>query len=128
MSQSVDQSEKLFIAIPQTTRSANTGQQVEWPVDSPGPAQHVWSGYENTETGMRAGVWQSEAGSWRVEITGYTEFCVLKEGEVVVEEDDGTRYELKAGDALVMEDGFRGVWNVAKYVRKFYFISDTPAV
>jgi len=116
-----------FISIKQDVIAVDRGQAkaVEHPVGSSNPEQHVWSGYDNQDAGMRAGVWDSQPGSWRVEIEGYTEFCALTEGSVVVEEDNGARHELKAGDALVMEDGFRGTWTVDNYARKYYFITNT---
>lgn len=57
--------------------------------------------------------------------SGYTEFGVIKEGEVEVLENDGTQHFLKAGDSLVMEDGFVGVWTVPTYARKYYYINQT---
>ncbi|TCT09549.1 cupin domain-containing protein [Paralcaligenes ureilyticus] len=86
------------------------------------PEQKLWPLYEDAPTGQRAGVWESEAGSWQVEISGYTEFCVLTEGSVAVVDENQTEHLLEAGDSLVMQDGFRGVWKVADRVKKYYFI------
>lgn len=115
-----------FIPIKQTTSQTQTAQRVEPPSDVAAfPEQHIWPAYEYSPDGVRAGIWESAAGSWDVNITGYTEFCVLKEGEAEVTENDGTRHLLVAGDGLVMQDGFQGVWTVSKYVRKYYFIAAT---
>ncbi|TAL83140.1 MAG: DUF861 domain-containing protein [Candidimonas sp.] len=86
------------------------------------PEQKLWPLYEDAPVGQKAGIWESTAGSWKVEISGYTEFCVLTEGSVVVVDENQTEYFLEAGDSLVMQDGFRGVWKVADRVKKYYFI------
>lgn len=89
------------------------------------PAQRTQCAYENTENGAKAGVWDSSSGSWNVIISGYTEFCVVLEGQAVVRDRAGNENVFNAGDGLIMEDGFKGVWHVPNYIKKYFFIVNT---
>lgn len=86
------------------------------------PVQKAQSAYEGTDNRAEAGMWESTAGSWNVNVAGYTEFCVLLEGQVIIHDEAGNENVFNAGDSLVMEDGFKGVWHVPNYVRKYFFI------
>lgn len=120
------QKTQKLITIKQSTSVTQAPQAVDLVSSLPNkPTHQLWPVYENEELGCKAGVWESTAGSWEVVISGYTEFCVIKEGEVEVLENDGTQHFLKAGDSLVMEDGFVGVWTVPTYARKYYYINQT---
>lgn len=122
----MDKTTQRLIAIKQSTSSNQRPQAVDLQSSLPNkPTHQLWPVYENETSGSKAGVWESTAGSWEVTISGYTEFCVIKEGEVEIVESNGTQHTLVAGDSLVMEDGFVGVWTVPTYARKYYFISQT---
>lgn len=62
---------------------------------------------------------------WEKEVSRFdwsydsTEECLLLEGEVIVETDDGN-YTIRAGDFVTFESGLSCVWNVKKPVRKHY--------
>jgi uncharacterized cupin superfamily protein len=45
-------------------------------------------------------------------------------GHCVIEGDDGSRIEAKAGDAFVIEPGFAGTWEVLETMRKHWVIEE----
>lgn len=71
--------------------------------------------------GLYAGIWESTPGAWRV-VYDEWEYCHILSGHSVLTHDDGTRHALRAGDSIVIEPGFRGVWEVIETTRKDYVI------
>ncbi|MFU0507551.1 cupin domain-containing protein [Pseudaminobacter sp. NGMCC 1.201702] len=89
------------------------------------PVHDSWPVFKSVNEKVRSGIWQSSAGAWVTEISGYTEFCYIIEGEAQVTDQDGNVNHITAGDAFVMPDGFTGRWEVAHFVRKYFVIADT---
>ena len=83
------------------------------------------TGFETPDGRANAGIWESTAGTFRSDTTGYVEFGYILEGEARVVDPDGTVHELKAGDPFVMPEGYKGHWEVDSNVKKVYFISNT---
>ena len=71
-----------------------------------------------------AGPWESAAGSFRSDTTGYIEFCHIVEGSCRVVDPDGEVHHLQAGDSFVMPEGFKGHWEVDHFVKKVFFTTD----
>ncbi|WP_308797767.1 cupin domain-containing protein [Agromyces silvae] len=67
---------------------------------------------------VRSGTWECTPGSIHVRREGFDEFAVILAGRGVLESEDGERYEHRAGDVLVIPDGFRGTWTVIEPIRK----------
>ncbi len=87
------------------------------------PRQLAWNHYTDASGQFAAGVWQGEPGAWRVRYASHEEeFCVLLEGEVTLQSDDGHSVRLRAGDAFVVPGGFTGIWENHTRVRKHYAI------
>lgn len=55
-----------------------------------------------------AGTWESTAGKFRADTTGYIEFGYTLEGDCRVVDPDGTAHALQAGDPFVMPEGYKG--------------------
>lgn len=89
------------------------------------PVHDAWPVFKSENEKVRSGIWQSSAGAWVTEISGYTEFCYIIEGEAQVTDQDGRVNHIKAGDAFVMPDGFTGRWEVAQFVKKYFVIADS---
>ena len=81
------------------------------------------SGFETDNGRMLSGIWESSAGTFRSDTTGYVEFGYILEGEARVVDPDGTVHTLKPGDPFVMPEGYKGHWEVDTRVKKVYFIS-----
>lgn len=81
------------------------------------------SGFEANEGRVLSGIWESSAGTFRSDTTGYIEFGYILEGQARVVDPDGTIHALAAGDPFVMPEGYKGHWEVDERVKKVYFIT-----
>lgn len=48
------------------------------------------------------------------------ETCYILEGKVIVETEDGKKYEIKKGDLVTFPKGLKCVWDVKEPIRKRY--------
>ena len=71
--------------------------------------------------GLYAGLWQSTPGLWRIAYEEW-EYCHILSGHSILTGDGGRVMSLRAGDSIVIEPGFRGVWEVIETTRKDYVI------
>jgi len=90
------------------------------------PRFSVWNHFADPTGQFFAGVWASTRGRWRVRYTE-NEFCHLLSGRAVIMDEQGARYELKAGDSFVIPAGFAGTWEVIEDCRKLYAIFEPKA-
>lgn len=81
------------------------------------------SGYDSPGGEVTSGIWESSAGTFRSDTTGYIEFGYILEGAARVVDPDGTVHELNVGDPFVMPEGYKGHWEVDSRVKKVYVIS-----
>lgn len=87
------------------------------------PRQLCWNHYTDPSGRFHAGVWQGEAGAWKVFYDpGEEELCTLLEGVVRLTEEGGAVRAFRAGDSFVVPGGFRGTWENVGRVRKVYAI------
>ncbi len=80
-------------------------------------------GFTAERGGAEAGVWESSAGVFRADTTGYIEFGYLVQGSARIVDPDGTVHALEAGDPFVLPEGYKGCWEVDQFVKKVFFIS-----
>ncbi|TNF63488.1 MAG: cupin domain-containing protein [Rhodobacteraceae bacterium] len=71
--------------------------------------------------GLYCGLWQSTPGKWRMAYDEW-EYCRILSGHSVIEGDDGTRLEVRAGDSFLLRPGFSGTWEVIETTLKDYVI------
>lgn len=83
------------------------------------PVHTTWN-LEDRE-GLFAGIWQSTPGAWRVAYSEWEYFRILS-GHSVLTGDDGTWFDLRPGDALVLRPGFTGIWETVETTLKDYVI------
>jgi uncharacterized protein len=76
---------------------------------------------EEAGNGLYAGVWQSTPGTWRVSYDEWEYFSIL-EGYSILTEDGGAPVHLRAGDRMIVQPGFKGVWQVVETTRKDYVV------
>ena len=86
------------------------------------PQQLALNHYEGAGGRMNAGEWRCEPGAWRLFYDDEYEFCQILEGHVRLTDSNGVVREFHAGDAFVIEAGFRGIWETVRYCRKHYVI------
>jgi len=87
----------------------------------------ITTGFVAERGGAEAGVWESTAGVFRADTTGYIEFGYIVEGEARLVDPDGTVHALRMGDPFVMPEGYKGHWEVDHFVKKVFFVSPVPA-
>ena len=69
------------------------------------------------------GVWECQPGGWPVIDRPNTEVCfVLSGAAVITDTTTGGRHQLRAGDLLVLPQGWTGRWDVTETLRKVYAI------
>ena len=83
------------------------------------------TGFEGNNGRATSGIWESTAGKFRSDTTGYIEFGYILEGECRIVDPEGTVNELKVGDPFVMPEGYKGHWEVDHFVKKVWFITLT---
>jgi uncharacterized cupin superfamily protein len=88
------------------------------------PRQLVWNRYSDPTGQFHAGIWQGEAGAWRVQYEVHEEeLCTLLEGRVRLTDAAGRVREFAPGASFVVPGGFRGVWENLGRVRKVYAVT-----
>jgi uncharacterized protein len=85
------------------------------------PRSTTWNAYESDDGKTFGGIWESTPGAWRVAYDEW-ESCTILSGRSVVTPEGGEPITLSAGDTLILEPGFRGVWSVEETTRKTYVI------
>lgn len=88
------------------------------------PRQLVWNHYSDPTGQFHAGIWQGEAGAWRVQYDAHEEeLCTLLEGRVRITDEQGQVCEFASGASFVVPGGFRGTWENLGRVRKVYAVT-----
>jgi uncharacterized cupin superfamily protein len=90
-------------------------------VISGAPEGEVRNGYESSDGNKLAGEWSCSKGAWRVSYSEW-EYCYILQGRVRLTGDDGKVVEAGAGDNLVIEPGYEGIWENITPVKKLYVI------
>lgn len=88
------------------------------------PRQTISNYFTDATEQFFAGRWSSTPGKWRIRYTE-SEFCCLTKGRVVLENQDGRRWEFSAGAAFVVPAGFDGTWEVLEECTKFYALFES---
>jgi len=88
------------------------------------PRQQIRNYFSDTTQQFHSGVWSSTRGKWRIQYTE-SEFCVLTQGRVALENQEGQRWEFAAGEGFVVPAGFTGTWEVLADCTKFYAIFES---
>ena len=83
------------------------------------PEQAVYQHYNSPCGQFGAGVWEGEAGQWKVMFTEH-EYCEIVQGVSVLRDGKGSAKTVRAGDRFVIPAGFEGTWEVLEPCRKIY--------
>ncbi|WP_038169791.1 cupin domain-containing protein [Verrucomicrobium sp. BvORR106] len=76
---------------------------------------------DEADGGLSSGIWEATPGKWHFE-NAHWEYCRILGGVSVVTEDGGEPHTLRAGDAFILQAGFKGTWEVIETTRKDYVI------
>lgn len=85
------------------------------------PTQRTWNHFSSDDDKFFCGVWEAEAGCWKISYTE-NEFCRILSGKSILRDTSGTEYPLQPGDNFVIPAGFEGEWEVLETTRKIYAI------
>jgi uncharacterized protein len=85
------------------------------------PRGETRNAYESSDNCKFFGEWSADKGAWRVSYSEW-EYCHIIKGSIRLTHDDGNVIEANAGDDIVIEPGFEGVWENLTPVRKLYVI------
>ncbi|MGE3988118.1 cupin domain-containing protein [Pseudorhodoplanes sp.] len=80
----------------------------------------------DTQRGIRSGIWQATPYSLKRKVRVATEFAVLLEGAFTIVSDDGVPTTVEAGDACVLLRGLGYKWTQSENVRKYYMSFSLP--
>jgi uncharacterized cupin superfamily protein len=64
-------------------------------------------------------IWEKEESEFPWEYSD-KETCLILEGDVEVTNEDGEKFEFKAGDYVVFPKGMKCTWKIKKGVKKHY--------
>lgn len=88
------------------------------------PDQRLWNHYSDPTGQFHAGVWQGEAGCWRVVYDAHEEeLCTVLEGRVRITDSEGRIQEFGPGSSFVVPGGFTGTWENLERVKKIYAVT-----
>jgi uncharacterized cupin superfamily protein len=85
------------------------------------PRQQISNYFSDATQQFHCGVWSSSRGRWRVHYSE-CEFCCLTRGRVILENEQGQRWEYGPGEGFLVPSGFTGTWEVVEDCTKFYAI------
>ena len=105
-------------AVPETIRPAPER------VLSGDPVQRLWNRYTDPTKQFHAGIWEGDAGSWRVRYDPHEEeLCTLLAGHVRITDQAGCSVDYGPGDSFIIPGGFEGIWENLGPVRKVYGVT-----
>jgi hypothetical protein len=71
---------------------------------------------------VQVGVWECTAGGFPSARDGISEVMHFVAGDGTLYDEDGTAREIKPGAVIVVQDGWRGRWEIRETVRKTYTV------
>jgi uncharacterized cupin superfamily protein len=85
------------------------------------PERRDWPVFERADGKVSTGIWSGTAGAWRIDFReGQFEFFHVLSGIGAIVPDEGERKPFGPGDAVMVPEGFRGVFEVTEKVTKQY--------
>jgi hypothetical protein len=82
-------------------------------------AKTLWMSEDQS---VEVGVWECTPGRFSADRSSSSEICHIIAGRVEMRTLDGAVRELRAGDLLVLPQGWRGEWVLRETTRKLYVI------
>lgn len=87
---------------------------------TPGQQESATALWTSPDGKIEIGVWECTPGRFTADRSAAAEFCHFLSGQIVMTETDGTQRRLGAGDAILLPQGWKGVWDIAAPTRKIY--------
>lgn len=114
----------LLMSFPHELGEPRSGPPGGWTIKSGAPEASSWILYKSEDGKKWSGRWRCTPGSFDVSYDKW-EFCHVLSGACVITPEGKDPVHLKAGDAFVVEPGFKGDWTVLETMEKHYvFVSE----
>lgn len=78
--------------------------------------------FTNARETLMGGVWECKPMTERIDSYPFDEFMQVLSGSVTITDKDGHAETFKAGDSMMMPQGFAGTWEITETLRKYYVI------
>ncbi len=78
--------------------------------------------FSSEDARIHAGIWETETGRSRWEFDEGGEVIYILGGAMTVERDGEDPLDVKTGDLVVFERGWKGFWNVTSPLSKVYVL------
>ncbi|MGL4768329.1 MAG: cupin domain-containing protein [Formosimonas sp.] len=92
------------------------------------PQRTTWHHFTNDSGEVFMGVWASEVGAWRIEMSATEdEYFYVLEGSGHLTDDSGQVRTFGVGDAVIIPAGYTGVFTVIEPLTKHYVITERKA-
>jgi uncharacterized protein len=98
-----------------------TGDLDGWKKVEGNPTMKTWVQHTSADGSVISGTWEATPGTYHATYNTY-EFVHLIKGEITITEDGGNATNVSAGDAFVVEAGFKGTWKIKQAVLKHFCI------
>lgn len=102
-------------------RDAEAGTPAPEKLVDGAPTMLTWTLNESADGKTFAGVWQATPGAWRIQYDEW-EYCAILSGRSELIRDGHPPHVLSAGDHIVIEPGFTGIWRVLETTRKTFVV------
>jgi uncharacterized cupin superfamily protein len=93
---------------------------------SPLPLQNTYAYYDDENTGLYVGVWDTDTMQELFQPYAMDEFMWVLEGQVAMVDENDDETIVKQGEAFVIPKGYPCSWKQKGYLKKFYMIYDNP--
>ncbi len=81
---------------------------------------HTWFSELTLQGDVEVGTWGSTPGGWQIESRSDTEVVHVLSGRARITDQDGSSYEVVAGDVFVLPVGWSGRWDILEDLEKLY--------
>ena len=84
------------------------------------PKDATDSAYTVKASNVDLGFWECSPGSFKTARDGVNEVILVLEGKATLVSDAGERVDHKAGDMVLIPNGWSGVWEIHEHFKKQY--------
>ncbi len=81
--------------------------------------------FTGADTRFKAGIWRADEGTLEEDAYPMDEVCVVLDGSITINTDDGLEHEFNAGDAFGIRRGTALRWRQTDGARKVFVSLDT---
>jgi uncharacterized cupin superfamily protein len=89
-------------------------------INGTGPKDATDSTFTVKASNVDVGFWECSPGSFTTARAGVNEVILVLEGKATLVSDAGERVDHKAGDMVLIPDGWSGVWEIHEHFKKQY--------